>query len=148
MEFEYIENYSKKSKRNKFILIWKEKSVDLIEKGKDLNEYYNNLSDYDNDIREHENDEGRISGSFDRSMKRQRLGSNDETFSQKNFYSNLYNQYIYEFREEVLNFKENKEKEIVDILKKFFHSKFQLLNEVNANENNIFKWKNKNIKLT
>ena len=45
----------------------------------------------------------------------------------------LLNQYILEFREEVLNFKEKREKEIVEILKKFFNYKMQLLNDVNTN---------------
>lgn len=45
----------------------------------------------------------------------------------------LINQYILEFREEILNFKDKKEKEIVEILKKFFNYKMQLLNDININ---------------
>lgn len=44
---------------------------------------------------------------------------------------NVINQFILEFREEILNFKESKEKEIVEILKKFFNYKMQLLKDLN-----------------
>lgn len=55
-----------------------------------------------------------------------------------NFYDldiqNLINQYILEFRDEIIQFKEKREKEIIEILKRFFSYKFQLLNDINTND--------------
>jgi len=125
---------------NFLFLFLLENSFDSIENRKSLNEDYNNLmAEENNNNKRNENNERKLSGNLNDSINRKRISSYDDNFNQKKFISNLYDQYIYEFRDEILNFKEHKEKEILEILKKFFSYKFQFLNEVNANENNIFK---------
>ena len=148
----------KKVKENNIIFLssyfiynfYLENSFDSIENRKSLYENHNNLMPEcinNNNLKEKENNERRFSGNLNDSLNRRKLSysSSDENFDKKKFYSNLYNQYIYEFRDEVFNFKENKENEIVDILRKFFNYKYQLLNDVNSHENNNFKFEYKQI---
>lgn len=68
---------------------------------------------------------------FNKSRERS-LSLNDFILENNSETQNIINQYILEFREEILNFKENKEKDIVEILKKFFNYKIQLLNDLNS----------------
>ena len=74
-----------------------------------------------------------VSGNSEKSeneLNRKRSSSFKENFFKKDFYSIHFNQYIYEFRDEILYFKENKEKEIVEIIKKFFKLQNHFLKEM------------------
>jgi len=65
-------------------------------------------------------------------IKERSLSFNDFLNPDNTDIQNIINQYILEFRDEIINFKENREKEIIYILKKFFNYKILLLTDINT----------------